>query len=677
MIQGSVRHMSVQYWREQREAMEKIAEGIVDKTDTPKKYTGADSWDHMVLQEYGKLYDKAYHTDVPQKEEGVPHGWSWFPNKKLKYTEEQEDLQENLDAQRDTIINLIGKRIKETGGTYDEHKFPEILYPSYLDADEAKMIHQYPRLIEAMKEDGRRDKGGILWHFANSLHIHKDNPEKQQKLYNILTHDMDHKSFWGWRGLVDPDDYEDFPVKVAAYWREQREAMEKMAAGWVPSQSWIAKLSPEERVEHEWLMARRAERAGSYAARKEKEAADYKARIAERTANGTLGQRKNQGKPFTEKSHIDDTDINTQQVKHLTKSNITHVHQLTAMTHSEAKNIPGITDHGYKSIHKELERNGLSFKEDTDPVYAQRLLAERAQRNKTEAAEEAARWAARLGAFHATPEEVARNAPKRAETAEQSRMNPSPEKIKPVVSTPPKAAYGTFGEKKQSNQLNEQNHIMSMDIDPIHKRRLMGANITHVHHLTGMTPSEIKKVPSMSTMGVTSIHKELERNGLSFKKESNLQYEIMEKLAEAFEHDPQWQALNREHESQLQQLEHASNQLDPELRQKSSRALEHGLLGGALVGGLGGSVGLGALTHVGNKGMGPIGRGIATIGSSLGGAFIGSMTGGLLGGMASLPVSAHYDRKQGKGIMAEVKRLRGNEFDTSQALSAYEIEHDK
>ncbi|MDB5053494.1 MAG: hypothetical protein JWM44_1544 [Bacilli bacterium] len=204
--------MNTQYWREQRLEMEKMASDTLQALDA-----------------YGKQYDSAYKTDKPNKNPYVPHGWDAFSTKKIKYSPEQQDAQEELDDNREAILDLIGKRIQENGGIYDGHTFPELLYPSHLDEDEAKLIHDYPRLLDAMKEDSRRDRGGILFHFANSLHLHKDNPEKQKALYDMLSHDLDHHKFWGWKDTIDPDDYEPYGEKSAAYWRGQREVMEKMA----------------------------------------------------------------------------------------------------------------------------------------------------------------------------------------------------------------------------------------------------------------------------------------------------------------------------------------------------------------------------------------------------------------------------------------------------------------
>jgi hypothetical protein len=343
--------MDTQYWREQREMMEKMASDTLQALDA-----------------YGKQYDSAYKTDQPQTDPDVPHGWDTFATKKIKYTPEQEDEQDALDDNREAILALIGKRIQENGGTYDSHNFPELMFPYHFDEHEAKLIHDYPRLLDAMKEDSRRDRGGILFHFANSLHLHNGNHEKNKALYDMLSHDLDHHKFWGWKDTVDPDDYEPYVEKSAAYWRGQCEAMEKLAAYiYTPHELRMkAERAIRNAAHNEMLERSRA------SIKANEEAARNKA-----IADGTFGKRTNQNQPFTIEDKVDKMDLFSQHQRRLFRDNITHVHQLTAMTPDEVKNIPDMTSNGVNSIKKELERVGLSFKKESDYWRQQRLTMEK------------------------------------------------------------------------------------------------------------------------------------------------------------------------------------------------------------------------------------------------------------------------------------------------------------
>lgn len=116
------------------------------------------------------------------------------------YSPEQEEARHQIYDDKNNIIDQFGKRLLEQGhyeGPGFENLFED---PEYLENSHyQEMIKRYPRLLDAMKQDYREDRGGILWQYHQSLENLKDNPEAQTKLYDYLQKALDNQYFYGWK----------------------------------------------------------------------------------------------------------------------------------------------------------------------------------------------------------------------------------------------------------------------------------------------------------------------------------------------------------------------------------------------------------------------------------------------------------------------------------------------
>lgn len=116
------------------------------------------------------------------------------------YSPEQQEARRQIYDDKNNIIDQFGKRLLEQG-QYDGPDFEGLFEnPGYLtDSHYQEMIKRYPRLLDAMKQDSREDRGGILWHYQQSLDNLKNSPEAQTKLYDYLQKALDNKYFYGWK----------------------------------------------------------------------------------------------------------------------------------------------------------------------------------------------------------------------------------------------------------------------------------------------------------------------------------------------------------------------------------------------------------------------------------------------------------------------------------------------
>lgn len=146
------------------------------------------------------------------------------------FTPEQEEKQmdfydNNMD---DQIIDRFGEQATSTG-KYNGPQFSDVFDYSYsFDNNNAALVQKYPRLLEAMKQDSRRDRGGILYHFGEEMHNYGTEPEMQQKVYDVLNKQLDNDEFGGWKYEWTPEQLDAYLNKKAL--AEATERFEKTAS---------------------------------------------------------------------------------------------------------------------------------------------------------------------------------------------------------------------------------------------------------------------------------------------------------------------------------------------------------------------------------------------------------------------------------------------------------------